>query len=204
MTGTSGAGGSAGRAGSAGVAGTAGMAATAGAAGTAGAGMIRSCNPACASVEQCVDGVCRAECGDDTGPLASVACPKDCDACEAGVCIVRCNTEQACKGRRVNCPEGLACQVECSAKQACETVEVRCAPDQLCSLTCNGEQACKGAKLECRGARCELLCGNAKQSCQDARQACSPGAACRASCGTGEAPEVRGCDAACNASSCGC
>jgi hypothetical protein len=170
------------------------------------------CDNACASVEVCIQGECRAECEPPEGIEIGIdidldgdddECPEACDSCIDGTCELRCDGEQACKERVVDCPEGYACVIECSGKQACEKLHLECADGTLCSLRCAGEQACKDAVIDCGSSHCEVLCIEGMDACEKTQLQCGTGA-CGAVCGMGQRkPDIQDCMSSCSLG-CGC
>lgn len=110
----------------------------------------------------------------DANILVDLACAPECDACEAGVCVLDCTGEQTCAGDTVTCPTGDPCRVDCIGEQACKQATIECPPDQACTVVCDGEQACQQFAVECGDGPCALECGPAggDQVCDEATMQC--------------------------------
>ena len=139
-------------------------------------------------------------CGDSLLPSGDPACPAVCDRCEAGKCIFECATQDGCKDRAIDCPNGLGCQVVCSAKAACDGAVVACSTSYDCELECGEVDACKEAQVQCGNGNCNVRC-LADNACDKLAVTCGS-AQCGAEClGPGAAPMLN-CGPACSCSPC--
>ncbi len=89
-------------------------------------------------------------------PEDSDACPSQCTGgCSGGVCAIDCDARDACEGKVVQCPSGLACEFRC---KDCFRSTLVCDSEEECRLVASDTSA--GAKLVCGNGACLTTCSN--------------------------------------------
>lgn len=119
-------------------------------------------NADCETGRTCNDGFCVVGGGD---------CDPACDACNEGVCIMRCLEQGSC-GSRVVCPPSETCRVNCNGMNSCRS-GVDCSQATDCEVNCAAAGAC-GGNVRCGEGRCTVEC--------TARDTCAGGVDCADAC----------------------
>ncbi len=138
----------------------------------------------CTDGRVCLDGFCVFSAGSDAAvadaspdqpdadltPDAST-CPPECSSCAGDLCIIECNTDDAC-ATPVVCPAGMPCQVRCTGMASCAG-GVDCTDSTACTVICTQADACAGP-LECGLGVCDITCSGTSS--------CTGGIDCSTSC----------------------
>ena len=122
----------------------------------------------------------------------AMVCPEACSRCEAGACVIECDSAIACAAE-VRCPAGLPCLVNCTGPGAC-AAGIDCSTASSCVLSCSGAGSCN-QELLCGAGLCDIECTGI-MSCAgglDCSDSCDCNATCPNGCGANTCPGTAAC-----------